>query len=87
MLYIYQLGVRANYSADTCLSWLAGMILNAPENWKIDHQKAFNTLDHETLFDKMKCIGFSDKTKWFHCYLTNRAFSFHWILFFQKQEP
>ena len=41
----------------------------------IDLQKAFDTLDHNIFLDKMKCIGFSDKTiKWFHSYLTNRAF-------------
>ena len=45
----------------------AGMIL-------IDLQKAFDTLDHKILMDKMKCIGFSDKRiKWSHSYLTNRA--------------
>ena len=41
----------------------------------IDIQKAFDTLDHKFLLDKMKCIGFSDKTiKWFHSYLANRVF-------------
>ena len=56
------------------------MILNGAENGKhtgmilIDLQKAFHTLDHKLLLDKMKCIGFSDYTiKWFHSYLTNRA--------------
>ena len=44
-----------------------GMIL-------IDLQKAFDTLYHNILLNKMKCIGFSDKTlKWFHSYLTNRV--------------
>ena len=57
------------------------MILNGTENGErtgmilIDLQKAFDTLDHKILLDKMKCIGFSDNTiKWFHSYLTNRAF-------------
>ena len=41
----------------------------------IDLQKAFETLDHKILLDKMKYIGFLDKTiKCFHSYLTNRAF-------------
>ena len=40
----------------------------------IDLQKAFDTLDHIIILDKMKCIGFSDKTlKWFHSYLTKRV--------------
>ena len=44
------------------------MILNGAENGKhtgmilIDLQKAFDTSDHKILLDKMKCIGFSDKT-------------------------
>ena len=40
----------------------------------IDLQKAFDTLDYNILLDKMKCIGFSDKTlKWFYSYLSNRV--------------
>ena len=40
----------------------------------INLQKAFNALDHKILWDKMKSIGFSDKTlKWFYSYLTNRV--------------
>ena len=44
------------------------MILNEAENVRqtgmilIDLQKVFDTLDHKILFDKMKPIGFSDKT-------------------------
>ena len=56
-----------------CLSWLTDLILNGAENGKhtgmilIDHQKAFDTLGNKIFLDKMKCIGFSDKTiKWFH---------------------
>ena len=41
----------------------------------IDLQKAYQTSYHNLiLLDKIKYIGFSGKTKWFHCYLTNRAF-------------
>ena len=40
----------------------------------IELQKAFDTLGHKILLDKMKCIGFPDKKiKWFHSYLTNRV--------------
>ena len=48
--------------------WVTATILNVAENGKhtgmilINLQKAFDTLDHTILFDKMKCIGFSDKT-------------------------
>ena len=51
----------------TCLSWLTDMILNGAENRKhtgmilVDIQKAFDTLEHKILLNKMKCIGFSDK--------------------------
>ena len=40
-----------------------------------DLQKTFDNLDHKILLNKMKCIGFPGETiKWFHSYLTNRAF-------------
>ena len=62
------------------MSQLTDMILNGAENGKhtgmvlIDIQKAFDPLDHKILLDKMKCIGFSDKTIiWFHFYLAKRA--------------
>ena len=80
-LYIYESGFRANNSTDTCLPCLTDMTINDAENGKhtgmilFDHQMAFDTLDHTILLDKMKCIGFSNKTiKLFHSYLTNRAF-------------
>ena len=57
------------------------MILNGAENGKhtgiilSDFQKGFDPLAHNALLDKMRCIDLSDKTiKWFHSYLTNRAF-------------
>ena len=81
LLYIYQSGFGANHSADACLSRLLDKILNGADNGKhtgviiIDLQKAFDTLDHTILLEKMKYIGFSNKTiRWFHSYLTNRAF-------------
>jgi hypothetical protein len=48
---------------------LTGLIL-------IDLQKAFDTINHEILLNKMKVIGFSDQTiAWFKSYLSNRTFS------------
>ena len=49
-----------------------------------DVQKAFDTKDHEILLAKMKCIGFSDKIKCFHSYLTSRAFSISELIVFLK---
>ena len=47
---------------------LTGMIL-------IDLQKAFNTIDHEILLQKLKAIKFSESTiKWFKSYLSERIF-------------
>ena len=81
LLYICQSGFRENHSTDKCLSHLLDMILNCPDTGKytgmilINLQKAFDTLDHTTLLEKMKCIGFSNKTiRWFHSYLTNSNF-------------
>ena len=49
----------------------SGMIL-------IDLQKAFDTIDHKILIEKMKCMGFSnDVIKWFESYLSKRMFSVH----------
>ena len=44
----------------------------------VDLQKAFDTIDHKILIEKMKCMGFSnDVTKWFETYLSKRMFSVH----------
>ena len=83
LVYVYQSSFRVNHSTDTCLSRLTDMVLNGAEDEKhkhpgmilIDLQKAFDILYHTILLDKMKSIGFSDKTiNWFHSYHTNRAF-------------
>ena len=64
ILYKYQSGFRKYYSIDTCLSylndkvqigfeqgWMTGMIL-------IDLQKDFDTIDNDTLLEKMHCLVF-----------------------------
>ena len=41
----------------------------------IDLQKAFDTIDHELLLEKMLFIGFSEEViGWFRSYLSNRKF-------------
>ena len=81
ILYKYQSGFRKHHSTDTCLSYLTdkvkigfeeglltGMVL-------IDLQKAFDTIDHSILLEKMSCLGFAGKTiAWYTSYLTNRSF-------------
>ena len=42
----------------------------------LDLQKAFDTLDHDILCNKLKAMGVADTkadTEWFHSYLTNRT--------------
>ena len=47
---------------------VTGMIL-------IDLQKAFDTIDHNVLLQKLYAIGFSKRTvNWFKSYLSNRSF-------------
>ena len=44
----------------------------------LDLQKAFDSIDHKILIEKMKCMGFSKGvTKWFECYLSKRMFIVH----------
>ena len=41
----------------------------------IDLQKAFDTLDHAILLQKMECLNFDPLViKWFKSYLENRVF-------------
>ena len=81
LLYKYQSGFRANFSTDSCLAQLTDFILKGMDKGMhtgmilVDLQKAFDTLDHNILLEKMECIGFNKKViKWFHSYLLNRKF-------------
>ena len=77
LLYNLQSGFRGKHSTDTCLTNLTdcirqeisrgnftGMIL-------IDLQKAFDTVDHNILCNKLKHMGF-EPINWFKSYLTDR---------------
>ena len=81
ILYEYQSGFRKNYSTNYCLAYLSDLISKGFETGLytgmilIDLQKAFDTIDHELLFEKMSYFGFSENViKWFKCYLSNRKF-------------
>ena len=76
ILFDYQSGFRSGYSTDSCLIGLTdyvrsemgkgnlvGMVL-------IDLQKAFDTVDHSILIDKLSAIGVT--SPWFSSYLSNR---------------
>ena len=78
ILYKYQSGVRTKHLS---LSYLNDKILKGFVNGLftgmilIDLQKAFDTIDHNILLEKLKAIGFCDDTvNWFHSYLTDQAF-------------
>ena len=64
-----------------CLSYLSDEILKGFDNVLftgiilIDLLKAFDTIDHNLLIEKLKATGFCEDTvNWFHSHLTDRAF-------------
>jgi len=81
ILYRYQSGFRKCYSTDSCLSYLNNKIATGFESGLftgmilIDLQKAFDTINHEILINKLIYLGFSEEaTLWFKSYLGNRTF-------------
>ena len=79
--YKYQSGFRPNHSTNSCLSFLSNKVLTGIEKGNltgmilIDLQKAFDTIDHKILIEKMKYLGFSNSAiAWFKSYLENRKF-------------
>ena len=81
LLYNYQSGFRKSHSTDTCLTYLSDKILTGIDKGLmtglilIDLQKAFDTIDHEILLQKLEHIGFSGQSiNWFRSYLANRTF-------------
>ena len=81
ILYKYQSDFRTKHSTDLCLSYLNDKILKGYDNGLftgmilIDLQKAFDTINHNILLEKLKATGFCDNTvNWFHSYLTDQAF-------------
>ena len=81
ILYKFQSGFRKGYFTDSCLSYLNNKIATGFESGLhtgmvlIDLQKAFDTINHEILINKMEFLGFSKSvTLWFKSYLSNRKF-------------
>ena len=64
----YQFGFRTKHLTDLCLSYLNDKILKGFDNGLftgmilIDLQKAFDTMDHNILLEKLKTAGFCDDT-------------------------
>ena len=80
-LYDFQSGFRKNHSTDSCLTYLNNKIVRGFDSGLftgmilIDLQKAFDTIDHKILLNKMKYFGFSQQViKWFSSYLADRKF-------------
>jgi len=81
ILYKNQSGFRPLHSTESCLTHLSDRILEACDKGchtgmiLIDLQKAFDTLDHSILLDKLGLLNFSSDTiNWFKSYLSNRTF-------------
>ena len=82
IFYKYQSGFRNNHSTDLFLSFLNDKILKGFDNGVytgmilIDLQKAFDTINHKILLDKLLPIGFSKNTiSWYEFYLAERHFT------------
>ena len=73
--YKYQSCFRTNHSTNSCLSYLSNKVLTGIEKGMltgmilIDLQKAFDTINHEIILNKMKYLGFSNSTvAWYKSY-------------------
>ena len=77
LLFENQSGFRSGYTTDSCLIGLTDYIKaelgkgNLVGMVLIDLQKAFDTVDHSILREKLQAIGVSS-TSWFESYLSNR---------------
>ena len=76
ILYRFQSGFRKHFSTDSCLSYINNKIATGFESsLDTDLQKAFDTINHEILINKMEFLGFSkDVILWFKSYLSYRKF-------------
>ena len=81
ILYKFQSGFRKNHSTDFCLSYLTDKISNAFNSGLltgmilIDFQKAFDTIDHYIVLQKLPSLRFSNEViGWFKSYLRSRKF-------------
>ena len=75
-----QHGFRRGFSTETAVISLVDQIRNQIGQKRhtaaifIDLRKAFDTVDHSLLLEKMNVIGFTQQAKnWFKSYLENRS--------------
>ena len=80
ILYDFQSGFRSDFSTDSALVYLTDKIRFNMDNGLMtsivlmDLQKAFNTVNHEILLDKLQAIGFNAHcVNWFSTYLSNQC--------------
>ena len=79
LIYQFQSGFRPMFSTDTALTYLSDRLkMNIDKGMYtgvilLDLQKAFDTVDHVILENKLKAIGCDDCVNWFHSYLCNRS--------------
>ena len=73
----YKSAFRTNHSTDTCLSYLNDKIIKGFDRGEvtgvilIDLHKAFDTIGHKILLDKLVFFGFSNSViSWFKSYLS-----------------
>ena len=78
LIYKFQSGFRPSFSTDTALTYLTDKIrFNIDKGLYtgvvlIDLQKAFDTVNHEILFTKLKAVGVSDDALgWFISYMSD----------------
>ena len=81
ILFANQSGFRPKHSTESCLTHLCDRIIEGCDSGchtgmiLIDLQKAFDTINHDILLDKMQFMKFSKETiSWFKSYLSNRKF-------------
>ena len=78
LLYEHQSGFRGSFSTDTCLIGLSDFVRAEMGKGKLvglvmlDLQKAFDTVDHGILLQKLEAMGVSS-IPWFDSYLSGRT--------------